>query len=506
MNYLYMNCKDIGRDQIKKRIVEKYGVHIGEKSLYEETSVDNKQRLFLDKLDKAKRTVKTAPNTKSAYERLIKKIKGENTEQVRLKTVVREIENIIYNFYNYEDDLAADILMGLLWADKNNNLGFNQKIQVKEGKKGSLKDSELIYLWKKSMNLKDAQKNYVYANIRNYPNESVPGGCLEYHKVMMQPDHIITFDMPDTVETGTNIGKYTYPKMDTIYQELIGAPIENILLLERTVGIGFTNILFLKLHDVKETEELNQYSEFMKRCMDIEPIFIRKRIVNVICDYMITVSGKTDDWLLVVTDLVDIVIYILKQLYEPLFEYTWSLYYMAYWNSEEDKKYILEILREETGRCWETYYEDWQIYHEFLKEYKMFNWRAEKTVEDFFEKIDADEIGRLTLLEKVVPVNIKCANGEMVSFWARKPLEGLGEKIRDKALKECGYELSESLSEEDARKLLYKKEEEFFAHLWKAEKDSFNNAAYSYNKIKITKIILYAYIQIQVIQKNLLGR
>lgn len=159
------------------------------------------------------------------------------------------------------------------------------------------------------------------------------------------------------------------------------------------------------------------------------------------------------------------------------------------------------MLRGRAYQSWFRYYEDWNIYQEFLEEYKMYDWRAKKRVEEFFAEIKEEDVGRLTFIEKLSAVNIKCANGQVASFYARKPIKRMGEKIRDRAEKELAQELAAPLPIEDMRKLLYEKEEAVFKDIWDAEKERFNNMSYSYPKSKTTKITMYAYIQIQVIQK-----
>ena len=498
MNYLYMTCKDCSEEAIKEEIFKRYGLKICNDSLYDANS---KQKIFFDNLDEAKQAVKTESATKQAYERLMNLSEGKDTKRIRLKTVINELETLVADYCNYEDDLAADSLMGLLWTDDNYEVRFEQEVQNLEDKNVLFRTRKLEYLWEKCKDHVVAQKNYPYASMRKYPQEHIPGGCVEFHKVMMNPEHIITFDFPKKVQSSTNVGKYTFPKMDAIYQKLQDSSIENILLLERTVGTGTANLFYSKFKDIKQTDDLEKIAVFIEKCMDIEPIFIRKAVINILGDYLMDAKGIVDELIPIVEDLLDVTIFVIGKLYNAMFEYIWGLYYLAYRDSDNENNDILLLLRGRAYQGWFRYYEDWNIYQEFLEEYKMYDWRAKKRVEEFFAEIKEEDAGRLTFIEKLSAVNIKCANGKVASFYARKPIKRMGEKIRDRAEKELAQELAAPLPIEDMRKLLYEKEEAVFKDIWDAEKERFNNMSYSYPKSKTTKITMYAYIQIQVIQK-----
>lgn len=493
-----MTCKDCGREVIKENILKRYGLKIYNDSLYD---ANFEQKFFLENLDEAKQAVKINLATKQAYKRLMNLSEGRDKKQIRLKTVINEIEMIVTDYYNYEDDLAADSLMGLLWADEDYEVSFEQEVQNLEDKNVLFRTRKLEYLWGKCKKYVVAQRNYPYASMRKYPQERIPGGCVDFHKVMMNPEHIITFDFPKKIQGGTNVGKYTFPKMDAIYQKLQDSSIENILLLERSVGVGTANLLYSKFKDINHTDDLEKIAVFIEKCMDIEPIFIRKAVINILGDYLMDAKGVADELIPVVEDLLDVTIFVIGKLYNAMFEYIWGLYYLAYRDSDNEKNDILHLLRGRVYQSWFRYYEDWNIYQEFLEEYKMYDWRAKKRVEEFFAEINEEDVGRLTFIEKLSVVNVKCANGQVASFYVRKPIKRMGEKIRARAVKELAQDLVEPLPIESMRKLLYEKEQAVFRDIWDAEKERFNNMAYSYPKSKTTKITMYAYIQIQVIQK-----
>ena len=501
MNYLYMTCKDCGREAIKKQIFKKYGVQIDSDSLYDLNFRAEMQKIISDNLDEVKKVVETDTVIKQAYERVMRFCEGENIEQIRMKTTLRELKELLSECFNYESDLAADSLLGLLWADSNNEVSFEQEVQNLEDRLDAVRTRKLEYLWGKCGECTTSKENYPYADMRVFPEEDIPGGCVDFHKVMMNPEHIIIFDVPEVVAPRTNIRKYTFPKMDIIYQKLDGSPIENFLLLERTVGVGTTILLYTKFKDLKTTKALETLQDFIKKCMDIEPIFIRKSIINMLTIHILDTKDDIKASLSVTMDLLDIIVFVVKKMYRSLFEYAWSVYYLRYQDSDIAKEDVLELLRGTAYQSWLRYYEDYDIYCEFLEEYDLYDWRAKRSIKTFFSDIQEKDIGHSTLMEKVSSVNIKCANGKTVSFLAAKPLKGMGEKIRYRAEKELALELVAPLPVDEMTKLLYKKEEKIFKELWQSERLRFYNMTYTYPAYKTTKNTIYAYIQIQILQK-----
>lgn len=530
MNYLYMTCKDCGREAIKKQNFKKYGVQIDSDSLFKDDFAEKIKEIFEKELEEAKRKCKPDSTIKMAYERLYSDENSTEPEQVHLETAVKDLEAIICNYENFSDDLVADILMGLLWADENYNVDFNRTVKTEVGRKD--KDTLLTLVWlQEHRGSVNTRSNYPYANIKNYPDEPVPGGCLEYHTLMMNSDNVVIYDVPDELAPGEDVQIYTYQKMDAIYQKLKDTPIENVLLLERSLGIGTSNVWYTCLRNVEDMYALAKFDEIIKLCNAIEPVFLRSRIIRTICRYYSAVEKKIKNPYKAVSNLVIAVSDIVVPVYEKIFEYVWSLYYLAYKAVDKDgKQRLLDNLRIAVADCWRVYYTyaDSEIYPIFVKEYDQYDWRAEKSIEEYFEKLDTyfetidinnvasnEKISwNAEVLNKFETVNIVCADGSQASFMARKPLPGLGEEIREAAVKKCSSEWIETiklskditLSERDEqfRSRLYEIEKSLFDVMMKQKAEAFADNDCKLNKKKATPNNVYAYIHLQVIKNSLI--
>lgn len=530
MNYVYMTCKNSGREAIKKQIFKDYGVQIDSDSLYKDDFAEKVKEIFEKELEDAKKKCKPASTIKEAYERLHSDKKSTEPEQVHLETAIRDLEAMISNYKNFSDDLIADVLMGLLWADENNNIDFDSNIKTEEREKEKGIPLSSIW-WQGHRGSGDTRKNYPYADIVNYPNEPVPGGCLEYHKLMMNSDNVVIYDVPDNPAPGEDVQIYTYQKMDTIYQKLKDAPIENVLLLERSLGIGTSNIWYTCLKNVEDMYALEKFNKIIKLCCKIEPVFLRSQIIKIVSRYFAVVEKKIKNSHKAVENLVLAVADVILPLYEKIYGYVWSLYYLAYKAADKDgKQRLLDNLRIAVADCWRVYYThtDSEIHPIFVKEYDQYDWRAEKSIEEYFEKldtyfetIDANNVAsnekiswNVEVLNKFETVNIVCAGGSLVSFLARKPLPGLGEDIRAKAVKEFSFEwidtieLSKNLTlserDDQLRSRLYEIEKRLFDVMMKQKAEDFASNDCKLNKKKATPNNVYAYIHLQVIKNSLL--
>ncbi|MBE5879062.1 MAG: hypothetical protein E7288_03685 [Lachnospiraceae bacterium] len=526
MNYLYMTCKNCGREAIKEQIFKNYGVQIDSDSLYKDDFAKKVKAIFEKELKEAKKKCKPASVIKEAYDRLRSDEKSTEPGQVHLETAIKEVETIISDYVNFSDDLSADVLMGLLWADENYNIDFDKYVDIAVGER--TRKEKLRWVW--SQNDKGAggsRENYPYADIVDYIKEPVPGGCVEYHQLMMTSDYVTIYDVPDNLAKNQNMYMYTYQKADDIYQKLIDAPIENILLLERSLGIQTTNLWYICNKNVEDMTALKKIDEIIWQCNRIEPIFLRYRIIPIVSRYFSVAENGVLNAYEIAKELAHAVADFIIPIYEKVFKYVWSIYYLAYEVADEKEKHrLLNNLRMNVSGCWDAYYKatDAELYSVFVKEYEQYDWRAEKTVEAYFEKmdicietkgtdyeVDNQKISwNTTVFDKTEMVNIICADGSLISFLAEKPLPGLGEKIRQVAIKECSYEwvsIAENMDLDERNKyyrmLLHKKEKDLFGVMIKQKKKKFKDKGCRYNEKKGTPNNVYAYIHWQVIKNHL---
>lgn len=234
MNYLYMQCRNWDMSKKQRGISNKYGIHINADTL-EQTGIYHKclKRVFdvysennLEVEDCLK-SIEIQCHEKGLEDWKFKP--GDNT----LRNTIERLLGIIYEYKNYESDIVADTYMAWLWNNDEYDIKYVREIEDAWEAKCSNE---------KNINVDAVRGNYPYASICGFPENAIHGGCKEYHKLMMRGDQKGVFDYEGKSKS---LKRYGYMDTRKRYLVLKDTSVENLLLLERTQGIEYTNIIFL---------------------------------------------------------------------------------------------------------------------------------------------------------------------------------------------------------------------------------------------------------------------
>ncbi len=294
-------------------------------------------------------------------------LNSETEEGERFIKLISEVGDIISNIENYIHDLWADIYMGVLRIDKDNDVCPDDL--MKQG-------------WEQKacnniINVKNANEHYPLIDYgdEDFPMSGIPGGCKEYHQLMMQQQNIGFFDIGSSKES---LKQYAFPKTHEFYQKLVDSPIENLLLLEKTQGIGYTNQLFHYLKNITQKEQLERMGKLIKLGLEL-PMFIRKDIVDKIWKYLLH-FGYNDASVKCIDDEINGIICMITDIYEKLWGVSWQ--------KVKTGEFPECPLEGTLKQCWKDYFSEVEVRDDFNKSKGLIGFRdVEKYQDCFTEKI-----------------------------------------------------------------------------------------------------------------------
>ncbi|MCM1251689.1 MAG: hypothetical protein NC321_02625 [Clostridium sp.] len=418
IRYDFMQHKK--KSDIQKDIEVRYGVSISGKSWLDVQFVnENLEKILM-------RECKNIQSDLNDIFEKLEKADNEVDEIRKLQEGFTKIYGIIGNVEKYSSDLLADSFMGLLQIEKDCNIPF----------KDSYKQCWDADACNKSINMENAKKNYPFADISNFFEDGIPGGCEAYHDLMMQQKNIGIFDINTNIKS---LQRYAFPRTSNIYHALEDSPIENLLLLEKTQGIGYTNQFFRYIQEVKQKEQLDKLSGIIKYNIKI-PMFIRKDIAAVEWSYL-SDCKYSDMSLQYAENIFDNISYAVKCIYKKLLKFYWYVFYLAYL-----EKYISGVdlyLKQ----CWQQYFDEDEAYNEYIKEENLCDWRNIEFVEDCFYPLhnvslectgekECDGYKMLVISDlkgQIEIISFIMADGSSYIIVAAAPLNDLGKMVREEA-------------------------------------------------------------------------
>lgn len=314
-----------------------------------------------------------------------------DSEKEYLDKMLKDLERIIMDPISYFEDIMSAVYIGLLYSDPKqdsfaNRLGFRENRPKEE--------SELLYRFEKDkceiasvwssksndekINKKSVKENYpvpIYENDEENSIRSLPGGCFRYHHTLISKDNISIFDIKTEMKS---FKRYSFVKMYRIYDELKDTLVENLLLMEYSLGVGYASQIFHYTKEMEKTKELEQLNKLVELGAQIVPFFIRKKVMSVLWEYL-HVKGFdkncVDNYVLVIlTAVKDMVM----KVYMSSLELCWKICFRH--KNEKLMYYIERILL----HSWLDYYNANEVYKEMISECEVHDWRGINKVEDCF--------------------------------------------------------------------------------------------------------------------------
>lgn len=420
--YSFMGRKAMKKREIPEYIKKKYGMEI--KSLLDADILYEKTVQILE-------NAVNREYINKLYE--IGKEECEEKKDIKdLKDIISDIIDQIGEVDFFIRDLRVDCYMGLLCTDRDWDVIPDPEMEKwwgptdEEDKKKSLKSERL----RKTLN---AQKHYPYAKCedKDFPLSGIPGGCTEYHRLMMSQKNIHIF-ATDISRDNQNIDftRYGFSKVHNCYEELRSTPIENLLLLEKTLGIGYTNQLFYYVKSFIDKNQLDKLKEMIKSCVQL-PMFVRKYITDKLWRYLKS-FGYSDRSIQYAEEASYLIASLVDEVYEAILEIYWYAHYWVYLNTDKNEnKRNKDVESEELENYWEWYFDEEAAYDSIIRNLNIHDWRGIAKAEDcFYCWKDKYRMDGLDLIEdKIVYVDIMVDDSIGWQLSVQGPRNELGEDI-----------------------------------------------------------------------------
>ena len=399
-----------------------------------------------------------------------------------LSTLFKNIEDILSNPLNYLSDLNCMVYMAYLFSDSRSDLVDGLINEIDVGAE-NIDEADIKFIEELGKKAEDIAEFWTYKNNRfdkesirkNYPVpikeyeddigdeyeinkkdgnlhtlSSLPGGCIDFHHTMLNSENIGLFDLKS--ENNIDYTRYAFGKANKIYEDLKQCSIENLLLMEFSLGIGVSNQIFGYIKEVTKFEELNRLKPLIQASVDSPFFFIRKTILQKIWYYVMS-----NDWTMdvmkkseandieqvafIVTYGCDI-LYCVNDLLDAIFENCLDLYWnvCCYLLNSEERESVLYYLRSSLQAEWDNYYDDAVAYSEWIRSTQTHNWKNTECVEDCFaqywhskeERLRyAGTIDTIIGVDAVIPYIFKFRYDEIQQLNIERPINEIGYYILD---------------------------------------------------------------------------
>lgn len=427
--------------------------------------------------------------------------------------LAKDVCSIIADPMSYYDDILCAVYMGYIYGMEDNDL-FKLQIDIPQKdneskddyrKRVNIEEQKLIDLKNKLQRAWKRKDIYVdKENVRRlYPvpvlqwcdteefksgepsivdNEikceiqSIPGGCYDYHITMISQKHINIFDVESEIEDYT---RYSFKNTYAICDSLKESYIENLLLMEYSLGIGYTNQMYSHIRDLNTINRVDGSLNVITAGALITPFVLRMKIMNLVFSSGIKLSTEkevynVETFVFAIRDVVSTV-------FERILELEWHKY--RYFLSDDEKR--LRYLYLQVKGIWERYFSDEDVYSDWINECGIKDWRNNKGVEDCFYDIMSDKefqkmkkeplqyIAPLEYSDKVIPIKIENVFGESIVICVGVPKNDVGDAI----IKQVIEKMSETRFPETMTwmyKKYYKIRKNVYEEIKENEKEKFN--------------------------------
>lgn len=507
--------------KITRHIREKYGVQLSEELLYE------KNYILLDYLEKAVSSIGVDEKLDECWESI--KCKQKLTELCYLKYAVDELKVLLSNPEEYYIDLLSTIYMGLLYNDTSQDY-FAMKLCIKDiekqyGKptkeqKEQIKDfnnkrETIKSVWRRESNKGKkiingeevpACKRNVNATRAYYPipvkmndsNEilSLRGGCFWYHYTMINLKNFGIFDLQTEIK---NYRRYSFMRMYKIYEALKDTSVENLLLMEYSLGIGLANQIYEYFYELNTKEEVDTISDLIQELAEIYPIFIRKKVVDIICK-RIELKEELAKCSETISLLVEVVNKIVNDVFFDVLELWWYEYFLYGDKAQDEYNHpFIHQLGFKMNQCMRNYFSFDKAYEDSLKVCGTYDWRGVSNIDDCFKTILNNYFVEKQYKKKLIFELSDYLDIELDKMGINK----IGKDILRRVKKDFINTKVEG-EQIDVYELFYKRIETEFFKLRKKDKKDFYD-----REVKIGKSLnathIYAMLQYKIIETLLLS-
>lgn len=295
------------------------------------------------------------------------KLKEDSTDFALMKYTLGELKGLLGNPASYYSDIQCMMhFAAVYFASDPINITDRMKVVWDPANDGNKIDKEAAnYYYPFSQNIDGMQYSLNKAK-----------GCQKFHELMISDSNLGIFDIKSEIK---DYKRYSFFRSHKIYTDLKHTPIENLLLMEFSLGTGYVNKLYGWLRDgkfISYVQQEDMENLFYDSC-NISCFVLRSKIMECLWRYLDHVKNKEDcvvkaDYIILrVSDAIE-------EVYSDMLELSWIEFYI---NLSSDRAYMLEL---QVRHIWENYFSEEMPYHDALHSVDGEDWREIKRVEDCF--------------------------------------------------------------------------------------------------------------------------
>lgn len=363
----------------------------------------------------------------------------------------------------------------------------------KESEKGKIKNTytELVGVW--DGNDKSIIKKYYPVSVKNNgTNLFIPGGCEEFHKLMISQAYLSIYDIESEEK---DCRRHSYTKVREIYETLKDTKVENLLLMEYSLGIGYANQIFAYMKDIDSCEEFYKWEKMVQLGREIHYFFLRKIIIGELWEY---ISWHMEE---------ENCVYRMEVILKTVIKY---INFIIKNSLNKMKNTVSDIESEELywaerflKNVWNEYFNDDVAYAMCVQPLMLSDWRKIKTVEDCFAIVEDFRFTEHQLEGKVTMLQMMSVQQVPLSRYKKKnadvlcveiPMNEVGREVLKRTVSRMQQE-ELPVEKEKLYKTYYKIRGEEFEELKIEQKRRAYTKEVKATSRKITSLYLYALIQ-----------
>lgn len=349
-------------------------------------------------------------------------IAGDTKEKQCHEKTMESISKLLSEIKSYTNDLYADIYLAILRSYDKFDVRPNDLMKL--GWDSQACNSRII-------DTENARMHYPLLDYvdKKFPFSGILGGCEEYHSLMMLQENIGIFDIDAERKS---LRQYAYPKSSALYEKLTYSPVENLLLLEKTLGIGYVNQLYHYMKKISDIDLLERLGYIYEKVTEI-PMFLRKEITDAIWIYLDRFEYN-DISIECMKKTVDPLTYSAKMVYKKLWTSFWQQY------ERDNLRWITsrEVMQGTLSYLWRDYYYELEVKNDLQTDKKLHGWN------DLKESMTNDDVNRLIIQDDERVMEIISKFNER-----RENLQYLEESDDDKRLIETLREIVDEKKKEE---------------------------------------------------------
>lgn len=440
--------------------------------------------------------------------------------------LLQRVKQFLSDPANYLEDIFAACYMSILYNEPDNHVyverldpGTRRVMHSAINYKGKIIDENPMFSLKGPIYEKYPVP--LYYNGQTGRLVMLPGGCVEYHKAVLDIKFFKIYDLSEDNTTADDYTRYSFTKTYPIWNKIARSSIENLLMMEFSLSCGCSCYMFEKLSWIKEDTSLFAWERFVKTEREFPHFFMRKQLLRMMFDWfekkdyqnvdVVALNRLTDFACELLSDFVDI---INDRLIRSL-----KLFSILMWGDgkesvksikmEEDEK---ELFQKPLIRAWNTYYDNKSAYWKCIEPLIGEGWYGIDDYRECFQQIylTQETLERLGLahmhtIELEVPSHSSERNSDGIigldynckyTIRCKEPYNAVGWKLWEHASRDLLNNPTPNSAEECAS-LLEQKISQKFEEMKKCNEETLaaKQVKVTLSAKKVGALYLYGYLQ-----------